>query len=130
MSFLKRHNLPLINLINKDGTLNDEVPAPYRGLSREAARRKIVADLESAGLLDFLFDRSARPDFTHRHRWEKGDLVMWDNRSLLHYAIHRGRMPTRLGRYLRQYHLAHHYASPERHFGVSSPLWDVVFRTR
>jgi sterol desaturase/sphingolipid hydroxylase (fatty acid hydroxylase superfamily) len=50
--------------------------------------------------------------------------------DLLHYFIHRGRMPTRLGRYLRQYHLAHHYASPDRHFGVSSPLWDVVFRTR
>jgi valyl-tRNA synthetase len=48
----KRHNLPLINLINKDGTLNDQVPAPYRGLSREAARKKIVADLESAGLID------------------------------------------------------------------------------
>jgi valyl-tRNA synthetase len=48
----KRHDLPLINLINKDGTLNDDVPAPYRGLSREAARKKIVADLEAAGLLD------------------------------------------------------------------------------
>ncbi|HEY5083145.1 MAG TPA: valine--tRNA ligase, partial [Rhizomicrobium sp.] len=48
----KRHKLPLINLINKDGTLNDEVPAPYRGLSREAARKKIVADLDAAGLLD------------------------------------------------------------------------------
>ena len=43
---------------------------------------------ESAGLLEFLFDRSVRPDFTHRHRWEQGDLVFWDNRSLLHYAIH------------------------------------------
>jgi sterol desaturase/sphingolipid hydroxylase (fatty acid hydroxylase superfamily) len=50
--------------------------------------------------------------------------------DLLHYFIHRGRMPTRLGRYLRQYHLVHHYKTPERHFGVSSPLWDVVFRTR
>jgi sterol desaturase/sphingolipid hydroxylase (fatty acid hydroxylase superfamily) len=50
--------------------------------------------------------------------------------DLLHYVIHRGRVPTRLGRYLRQYHLAHHYATPDRHFGVSSPLWDVVFRTR
>jgi sterol desaturase/sphingolipid hydroxylase (fatty acid hydroxylase superfamily) len=49
--------------------------------------------------------------------------------DLLHYFIHRGRMPTRLGRYLRQYHLTHHYAWPDRHFGVSSPLWDVVFRT-
>jgi valyl-tRNA synthetase len=48
----KRHKLPLINLINKDGTLNNDVPAPYRGLSREAARRKIVADLEAAGLMD------------------------------------------------------------------------------
>ena len=28
----KRHKLPLINILNKDGTLNDDVPAPYRGL--------------------------------------------------------------------------------------------------
>ncbi len=48
----KRHKLPLINLINKDGTLNNDVPAPYRGLSREAARKKVVADLEALGLLD------------------------------------------------------------------------------
>jgi valyl-tRNA synthetase len=47
----KRHKLPLINILNKDGTLNDDVPVPYRGLSREAARRKIVADLDAAGLL-------------------------------------------------------------------------------
>ncbi len=43
---------------------------------------------ESAGLLEFLFERSVRPDFTYRHQWEVGDLVFWDNRSLLHYAIH------------------------------------------
>jgi valyl-tRNA synthetase len=48
----KRHKLPLINIINKDGTLNNDVPAPYRGLSREAARKKLVADLEAAGLLE------------------------------------------------------------------------------
>jgi len=50
--------------------------------------------------------------------------------DLLHYFIHRGRMPGRLGRFLRQYHMAHHYTKPEKNFGVSSPLWDVVFRTR
>lgn len=50
--------------------------------------------------------------------------------DLVHYTIHRGRVRTRLGRYLRHYHLTHHYASPDRHFGVSSPLWDIVFRTR
>ena len=48
----KRHKLPLINIINKDGTLNNDVPAPYRGLTREAARKKVVADLEALGLVD------------------------------------------------------------------------------
>jgi valyl-tRNA synthetase len=48
----KRHQLPLINILNKDGTLNNDVPAPYRGLSREAARKKVLADLEALGLLD------------------------------------------------------------------------------
>jgi valyl-tRNA synthetase len=48
----KRHKLPLINILNKDGTFNNDVPAPYRGLSREMARKKVVADLEAAGLLE------------------------------------------------------------------------------
>ncbi|MEM8925520.1 MAG: TauD/TfdA family dioxygenase [Actinomycetota bacterium] len=43
---------------------------------------------ESRGLLDFLFEHSARPDFQARHAWKAGDLVMWDNRSVLHYAVH------------------------------------------
>ena len=43
---------------------------------------------ESQGLLNFLFEHSARPDFQARHRWNAGDLVMWDNRSVLHYAVH------------------------------------------
>lgn len=50
--------------------------------------------------------------------------------DLLHYSIHRGRLPTPIGRFLRHYHLKHHYACPDRHYGVSSPLWDVVFRTK
>ncbi|HYJ35983.1 MAG TPA: valine--tRNA ligase, partial [Rhizomicrobium sp.] len=48
----KRHKLPLINILNKDGTFNNDVPAPYRGLSREMARKKVVADLDAAGLLE------------------------------------------------------------------------------
>ena len=47
----KRHKLAMINIFHKNATLNDDVPAPYRGLSREAARKKIVADLDAAGLL-------------------------------------------------------------------------------
>jgi len=48
----KRHNLPLINILNKDGTLNDNVPQAYRGLDRDDARRVILADLEAVELVD------------------------------------------------------------------------------
>jgi sterol desaturase/sphingolipid hydroxylase (fatty acid hydroxylase superfamily) len=48
----------------------------------------------------------------------------------VHYYVHRGSVPGRIGRFLRKYHMTHHYAKPDRHFGVSSPLWDLVFRTR
>jgi dihydroceramide fatty acyl 2-hydroxylase len=48
----------------------------------------------------------------------------------IHFLVHRGPMPTRFGKFLRQYHMEHHYKKLEGHYGVSSPLWDVVFRTR
>jgi len=48
----RRHKLPLINILNKDGTLNDVVPEAYRGLDRFVARAAVVADLEALGLLD------------------------------------------------------------------------------
>ncbi|HEY5347807.1 MAG TPA: valine--tRNA ligase, partial [Rhizomicrobium sp.] len=48
----KRHNLALINLINKDGTLNNDVPEKYRGLTREAARKSVLADLEALELIE------------------------------------------------------------------------------
>lgn len=43
---------------------------------------------ESKALLEFLFDHGVRPEYQARHRWRPGDLVMWDNRCLLHYAVH------------------------------------------
>ena len=46
-----------------------------------------------------------------------------------HYLLHHVRPRTRLGRMLRRHHLVHHHAVPPARFGVSSPLWDVVFRT-
>ncbi|MDE1931925.1 MAG: class I tRNA ligase family protein, partial [Alphaproteobacteria bacterium] len=48
----RRHNLPLINIFDRDAKLNDGVPAPYRGLDRFAARKQVLADLEAAGLLE------------------------------------------------------------------------------
>jgi taurine dioxygenase len=47
-----------------------------------------LTEVESRGLLDFLFQQGCRPDFTYRHQWSRGDVVMWDNRCALHYAVH------------------------------------------
>ncbi len=46
-----RHGLPRINILNADGTLSQEVPERYRGLSVEEARPLVLADLAAAGLL-------------------------------------------------------------------------------
>ena len=48
----QRHGLPLINIMNPDATLNDEVPPGYRGLDRNAARARILADLEALDLIE------------------------------------------------------------------------------
>ena len=48
----KRHSLPMINILTADAALNDEVPAQYRGLDRFEARKRVIADLEAAGLLE------------------------------------------------------------------------------
>lgn len=42
---------------------------------------------ESRALLDFLYEHAIRPEFQYRHRWSPRDLVIWDNRNTLHYAI-------------------------------------------
>lgn len=44
--------------------------------------------VESKAILEFLFEHSVRMEFQARHNWQAGDLVMWDNRSVLHYAVH------------------------------------------
>jgi valyl-tRNA synthetase len=43
----KRHKLPMINILNDDGTLNDQTPKAYQGLTCKQARKKIVEDLEN-----------------------------------------------------------------------------------
>ncbi len=47
----QRHQLPLICVLTLDAKINDNAPAHYRGLDRFDARKRVVADLENAGLL-------------------------------------------------------------------------------
>ena len=47
-----RHNLPVINVMNEDATINEN-GGRYCGMTREACRKAIVADLEAAGYLKY-----------------------------------------------------------------------------
>lgn len=42
---------------------------------------------ESRPLLQWLWAHSTQPNFTFRHRWTVGDLLMWDNRCTQHFAV-------------------------------------------
>ena len=57
----KRHpeaNIPVINLMNLDATMNENTPPEYRGLDRYAAREKVVAAFDTLGLLDKVEDHT------------------------------------------------------------------------
>ena len=42
---------------------------------------------ESAPILEFLFRHATRPEFVYRHKWRVHDLMFWDNRGTMHYAL-------------------------------------------
>lgn len=46
-----------------------------------------------------------------------------------HYAVHHFKPATRFGRFVKRHHMLHHHMDHDGGFGVSSPLWDYVFRT-
>ena len=60
-----RQSLPMINILNPDGTLNAQA-GPYEGLTIRDARKKVVADLENNQLLENVEDRQI--DLAHSDR--------------------------------------------------------------
>jgi len=52
----RRHGLEMINVLDAAARINDAAPEAYRGLDRFEARKRIVADMEAAGLLERIDD--------------------------------------------------------------------------
>ncbi len=50
--------------------------------------------------------------------------------DMTHYATHHWPMRSGVLKYLKRYHMMHHFKTPQARYGVSSPLWDIVFRTK
>ena len=48
----RRHNLKMVNIFDADARLNDNVPEGYRGMGRDDAREKVIAEIEGLGLLE------------------------------------------------------------------------------
>ncbi|MBA3812876.1 MAG: valine--tRNA ligase [Alphaproteobacteria bacterium] len=48
----RRHHLPMINVLDKNGCLNENVPPEYHGLDRFIAREKVVEDMTAKGLFE------------------------------------------------------------------------------
>lgn len=62
----ERHNLEKINILNSDGTLNDQVPEKYRGMTVLEARKTVVEDLKREGL--FLGEKEHPHQVGHCYR--------------------------------------------------------------
>ncbi len=62
--------------------------ALYVGHRETAQQIEGMTPAESRPLLDFLYEHSTNPDNIYRHMWKEGDVVMWDNRCTMHYAVH------------------------------------------
>ena len=50
--------------------------------------------------------------------------------DICHYVLHHSNSNNPILKKLRRYHLKHHFSQPQRGFGVTTPLWDYVFRTQ
>jgi alpha-ketoglutarate-dependent taurine dioxygenase len=42
---------------------------------------------ESDSIIDMLMAKCTRPEFVFCHRWKEGDIVIWDNRTSMHYGV-------------------------------------------
>ena len=92
-------------LANQDATEDqrrswDRVPARVHPLvwTRRNGRQSLLLGATAAEIVDWpaskgrallerLLNWSTQPQFTLRHKWRKGDLVMWDNTGMLHRAL-------------------------------------------
>jgi taurine dioxygenase len=76
--------------------LEDEFPNPWHPVVRVhpvsgqqfCVRIKDLKPDESDALLTFLYRQATIPEVQLRVKWQPNTLVMWDNRSVLHYAAH------------------------------------------
>jgi taurine dioxygenase len=100
------HDASLIEGLDKRGPeiasefrrLNPPVVHPAVRVHAETGRKALyinervrtflgLSEAESKPIVKFLCEHAVQPRHTYRHYWSLGDLVMWDNRCLVHLAV-------------------------------------------
>jgi taurine dioxygenase/putative 2-oxoglutarate oxygenase len=73
---------PLVRVHEENGRkalyAGGNVPWRIEGLSED----------ESLPLITFLQEFAVQPQFTYCHKWQPGDIILWDNRSAMHRATY------------------------------------------
>lgn len=62
----------------------------YMSTPKRCAEVSGMAPHVAVDMVDYLFEHSTRDNNVYRHEWAPGDVVMWDNRCVLHRADHTG----------------------------------------
>lgn len=121
-----RHDLPMVNILNPDGTLNENA-GRYRGLSIAEARERVVADLQSLGLVERVEDRMIELAHSDRSKTPIEPLLtdQWFVRmehlaQTAMDAVRDGRVRITPARYAQGY-LA--WLSEKRDWPISRQLW-------
>ena len=58
-----------------------------------------------------------------------GFTLFFINYEIHHKRAHSHAPLNAYGRWLRRHHFSHHFAAPRQNFGVTTPLWDLIFGT-
>ena len=69
-------------------------------------------------------------NFEGAAQYVSGLALMMTIYDITHYSTHYMKPTNALLKYLKKYHMDHHFLGENRKFGVTSPFWDLVFRTR
>lgn len=86
----------------------------------------LLVSIPLATAFYFLFELIVAPQHWALFGGFVAGYVAYDS---IHYATHHWPMTNRVGRFLKEYHMKHHYVESETAYGVSNPLWDYVFNT-
>lgn len=108
---------------NREHLAHHSDPTYFAPTSHKVAAAGIAISSVTAALAPFVGLRGAGA-------FALGFTAAYGSYELLHRRIHTHPATGPYGRWARRHHLAHHYRTPRENHGVTSDVWDRVFRTR